>query len=327
MAEALALSIALGSRARPAPRLRLSVRSSAQTAAAVAAPQKEATARAAAAQKAAAEALAAPHPPPAAAAAKTRRASTKSAHPPSAARLVVPLPVSGGGGAPTTAQPPTSPPGIGPPAAPALPPSAAPRSQGSRAAAALRTPPSAALSLLLPPAPSLLRLRPQLALDASLPLDADEPEEEAEGEGEEADVDEEFFSQAAPAAVPGIPQPLLPIPEGARGWAAIKDTLLMGLGEHDSIPDSDWSALRARLPALQEHWRPMVSYLHSLGLRDAELSRLASKEPQIFTGNVGRARSRISFLRDSFSLTPADLVRVLATAPRVMFLRIERTLA
>ena len=111
----------------------------------------------------------------------------------------------------------------------------------------------------------------------------------------------------------------------ARGWQAILDWELMGF-EHEALPDETWAALTTRVRGLREVWRPMVSFLYSLGLRDVELARLAAKEPQLLCGNVGRARSRVAFLQRSIVLTPLELVRILTAAPRVMFLRIERTL-
>ena len=111
----------------------------------------------------------------------------------------------------------------------------------------------------------------------------------------------------------------------ARGWQAILDWELMGF-EHEALPDATWAALTGRVRGLREVWRPMVSYLYSLGLRDVELARLAAKEPQLLCGNVGRARSRVAFIQRSIALTPVELVRILTAAPRVMFLRIERTL-
>jgi mTERF domain-containing protein len=113
---------------------------------------------------------------------------------------------------------------------------------------------------------------------------------------------------------------------GARDWKAVVDWQLMG-HEHVSMPDAEFAALCTRVKGLQDKWRPMVSYLYSLGLRERELTRLVAKESQIFVGNVGRARSRVAFLQSSFAMTQAELVRILEVAPRVLFLRVERTLA
>jgi mTERF domain-containing protein len=203
-----------------------------------------------------------------------------------------------------------------------------PRASTSAAAKAARAA-AAALppgELLLPPAPRLL-LPPSAADDALSEADSDGPE------GDELDPDD--LDYGPPSVLPsggaaGASSPLAALGGagralGARDWQAVMDWQLMGF-EHEAIPDGDFAALLKRVKGLKEAWRPMVSYLYSLGLRETELARLASKEPQIFEGNVGRARSRVAFLQSSFSLTAAELVRVLEVAPRVMFLRIERTL-
>lgn len=154
--------------------------------------------------------------------------------------------------------------------------------------------------------------------DGSLDGDCDDPlerpgEEEFDFDGPPGD--------RTPASSPAVAPP--PAPGGRVDWAALKDGLLMG-HEHEAMPDAEFGALLRSVKGLREAWRPMVSYLWSLGLREAELCRLAAKEPQVFVGNVGRARSRVAYLVTSFCLSPADVVRVLEVAPRVMFLHIER---
>ena len=203
----------------------------------------------------------------------------------------------------------------------------------------LVTPPALGTSLVLPPLPAL-------ALpDAVDDDDTAELEDDAELDWDVL-TDEDLDFGPLPDGDAGVTSPLLSASGGpltgsgrrrpaeldaaagrdARGWQAILDWELMGF-EHEALPDATWEQLKTRVRGLREVWRPMVSYLYSLGLRDLEIARLATKEPQVLSGNVGRARSRVAFLQRSVpGLQPTEMARILTAAPRVMFLRIERTL-
>ena len=210
---------------------------------------------------------------------------------------------------------------------------AEPKLKTRRPAAKKAAPPATASepALLLPPleAPLILAPEPTRATTQPPPRAAASEEEldaEPSDDGDGPDPDELDYGPLDEAA--GGAAPVLPAGRelGARDWKAVVDWQLMG-HEHVSMPDAEFAELCTRVKGLQDKWRPMVSYLHSLGLRERELTRLVQRESQIFVGNVGRARSRVAFLQSSLAVTQAELVRILEVAPRVLFLRVERTLA
>ena len=210
---------------------------------------------------------------------------------------------------------------------------AEPKLKTRRPAAKKAAPPAAAseAALLLPPLEAPRLIAPtEPTRSTSLPRAAAAAEDDLDGEptdeGDGPDPDELDYGPLEQG--PSGAAPVLPAGRelGARDWKAVVDWQLMG-HEHVSMPDAEFAELCTRVKGLQDKWRPMVSYLHSLGLRERELTRLVQKESQIFVGNVGRARSRVAFLQSSLAVTQAELVRILEVAPRVLFLRVERTLA
>eukprot|EP00899_Mesostigma_viride_P007413 jgi/Mesvir1/16673/Mv15075-RA.1 len=110
-----------------------------------------------------------------------------------------------------------------------------------------------------------------------------------------------------------------------KKWSLTRDWKLMG-HEHEAIPDALFESLVAKC-GLERRWRPMVSYLASLGLSEAEFERLAERRYEAFAVSVGRARSRLDFLEKEVGVKPGELKKMVVRHPQILEYRIERTMA
>jgi len=108
-----------------------------------------------------------------------------------------------------------------------------------------------------------------------------------------------------------------------RDWRLLLDTALArSLAE--PLAEGVWTALKGRCGAkLVEAHRPLLSYLHSLGLTPPELAALVTSHATLLRSPVARAASRVALLAAQCALEGPDLARVLAAAPGLLFMKDE----
>mmetsp|Transcript_23167 Transcript_23167/g.72330 ORF Transcript_23167/g.72330 Transcript_23167/m.72330 type:complete len:508 (+) Transcript_23167:5138-6661(+) len=111
-----------------------------------------------------------------------------------------------------------------------------------------------------------------------------------------------------------------------KKWGELtRDWKLMGLGENESIDDALFMDLVER-HGLRKRWRPMVSYLVSLGMTGSELEELSEKREELFSCGVSRARGRLDFLEKKLGFSQEEKKKMIVKNPRIVEYRIERTM-
>ena len=75
--------------------------------------------------------------------------------------------------------------------------------------------------------------------------------------------------------------------------------------DYETIPDAEFEKLSEKLH-IKEKWRPMVSYLVSLGLTTKELEKCLVNCEEIFKRPVAKVMTRVEYLQNELGFEGAS---------------------
>jgi mTERF domain-containing protein len=90
--------------------------------------------------------------------------------------------------------------------------------------------------------------------------------------------------------------------------------------EYESLSDAEYGKLSKRF-ALEPSWRPIVSYLVSIGLKAADLEKVVLNCEEIFTRPVSRVITRVEYLQSELGLDRNTLRQTVNKDPRILLQR------
>ena len=154
---------------------------------------------------------------------------------------------------------------------------------------------------------------------------------------------------AGAAASPGAPAPLgegqkprrlfskketaaqknpVPAPTGSGAhkpqWDSFVDWKMMEHQDYETIPDAAFEKLSEKLH-IKEKWRPMTSYLVSLGLTTRELEKCLVNCEEIFKRPVAKVMTRVEYLQNELGFEGAELTKLIHKEPAILLQRNRHT--
>ena len=151
------------------------------------------------------------------------------------------------------------------------------------------------------------------------------------------------------AASPGAPAPLgegrkprrlpskketaaqknpVPAPTGSGAhkpqWDSFVDWKMMEHQDYETIPDEAFEKLSEKLH-IKEKWRPMTSYLVSLGLTTKELEKCLVNCEEIFKRPVAKVMTRVEYLQNELGFEGAELTKLIHKEPAILLQRNRHT--
>ena len=123
-------------------------------------------------------------------------------------------------------------------------------------------------------------------------------------------------NKAAPAHVPA------PTGSGAHKtqWDSFVDWKMMEHQDYETIPDDQFERLSRKLH-IKEKWRPMVSYLISLGLGTKELEKCLVNCEEIFKKPVAKVMTRVEYLQNELGFEGDELKKLIHKEPAILLQR------
>ena len=103
-------------------------------------------------------------------------------------------------------------------------------------------------------------------------------------------------------------------------WKAFVDWKMMDHQDYDAIPDEKFEMLAKKLH-IKRRWRPMVSYLVSLGLSTKELEKVLVNCEELFKRPVGKIMTRVEYLQGEVGIEAKDLRKLITKDPRILLQR------
>ena len=90
--------------------------------------------------------------------------------------------------------------------------------------------------------------------------------------------------------------------------------------EYETLSDAEYAKLTKKL-ALEPEWRPMVSYLTSLGLKAGDLEKMLINCEEVFNRPVSRVITRVEYLQSEVGLEGKTLRQIVNKDPRILLQR------
>ena len=103
-------------------------------------------------------------------------------------------------------------------------------------------------------------------------------------------------------------------------WQSFVDWKTMEHQEYETLSDAQFSKLSNKL-ALEPQWRPMVSYLISLGLKTADLEKVVVNCAELLNRPVQRVITRVEYLQSELGLEKKNLRQIVNKDPRILLQR------
>ena len=139
-------------------------------------------------------------------------------------------------------------------------------------------------------------------------------------------------SATSPAPVrrrsPSKEKNAVPAPTGSGAhkhqWDSFVDWKMMEHQDYETIPDEAFEKLSEKLH-IKEKWRPMVSYLVSLGLTTKELEKCLVNCEEIFKRPVAKVMTRVEYLQNELGFQGAELKKLIHKEPAILLQRNRHT--
>jgi len=103
-------------------------------------------------------------------------------------------------------------------------------------------------------------------------------------------------------------------------WQSFVDWKTMEHQEYETLSDAQFNKLSKKL-ALEPHWRPMVTYLTSIGLKMADLEKVVVNCSELFNRPVSRVISRVEYLQSELGMEKKNLRQIVNKDPRILLQR------
>lgn len=103
-------------------------------------------------------------------------------------------------------------------------------------------------------------------------------------------------------------------------WQSFVDWKTLEHQEFESLSDEEFNELSKKL-ALEPQWRPMVSYLTSLGLKPSDLEKVAINCSDLLNRPVSRVISRVEYLEGELGLEKKNMRLIVNKDPRILLQR------
>jgi len=103
-------------------------------------------------------------------------------------------------------------------------------------------------------------------------------------------------------------------------WDSFVDWKTMEHQEYETLSDAEYAKLTKKL-ALEPEWRPMVSYLTSLGLKAGDLEKMLINCEEVFNRPVSRVITRVEYLQSEVGLEGKTLRQIVNKDPRILLQR------
>ena len=103
-------------------------------------------------------------------------------------------------------------------------------------------------------------------------------------------------------------------------WDSFVDWKTMEHQEYETLSDAEYAKLTKKL-ALEPEWRPMVSYLTSLGLKAGDLEKMLINCEEVFNRPVSRVITRVEYLQSEIGLEGKTLRQIVNKDPRILLQR------
>ena len=121
---------------------------------------------------------------------------------------------------------------------------------------------------------------------------------------------------------------VVPAPTGSGAhkhqWDSFVDWKMMEHQDYETIPDAAFEKLSEKLH-IKEKWRPMTSYLVSLGLTTKELEKCLVNCEEIFKRPVAKVMTRVEYLTNELGFEGAELKKLIHKEPAVLLQRNRHT--
>eukprot|EP00740_Mantoniella_antarctica_P017694 CAMPEP_0181371756 /NCGR_PEP_ID=MMETSP1106-20121128/14297_1 /TAXON_ID=81844 /ORGANISM="Mantoniella antarctica, Strain SL-175" /LENGTH=761 /DNA_ID=CAMNT_0023488973 /DNA_START=246 /DNA_END=2531 /DNA_ORIENTATION=- len=129
-------------------------------------------------------------------------------------------------------------------------------------------------------------------------------------------------SSSSSAAVAVHANVSAPTGSGAHkgSWASFVDWKMMEHQDYQTIPNDQFEMLSQKLH-IKAKWRPMVSYLVSLGLSTKELEKVLVNCEELFNRPVAKIVTRVEFLQNELGFEASELRQLINKAPKILLQR------
>ena len=121
---------------------------------------------------------------------------------------------------------------------------------------------------------------------------------------------------------------VVPAPTGSGAhkhqWDSFVDWKMMEHQDYETIPDAEFEKLSEKLH-IKEKWRPMTSYLVSLGLTTRELEKCLVNCEEIFKRPVAKVMTRVEYLQNELGFEGAELTKLIHKEPAILLQRNRHT--
>lgn len=116
----------------------------------------------------------------------------------------------------------------------------------------------------------------------------------------------------------------VPAPTGSGAhkpqWDSFVDWKMMEHQDYADLPDDQFEKLSEKLH-IKEKWRPMVSYLISLGLTTKELEKCLVNCEEIFKRPVAKVMTRVEYLQNELGFEGDELRKLIHKEPAILLQR------
>ena len=130
--------------------------------------------------------------------------------------------------------------------------------------------------------------------------------------------------KSTPSSQPHVHHAHVPAPTGSGAhkddWNSFVDWKMMEHQDYQTIPDDQFEELSTKLH-IKKKWRPMVSYLVSLGLTTKELEKVLVNCEELFKRPVAKILTRVEYLQNELGFEGADLRKLIIKEPKILLQR------
>ena len=131
-------------------------------------------------------------------------------------------------------------------------------------------------------------------------------------------------SKASPTKPRATKKARVPAPTGSGAhkpqWDSFVDWKMMEHQDYADLPDDQFEKLSEKLH-IKEKWRPMVSYLVSLGLTTKELEKCLVNCEEIFKRPVAKVMTRVEYLQNELGFEGNELRKLIHKEPAILLQR------
>lgn len=131
-------------------------------------------------------------------------------------------------------------------------------------------------------------------------------------------------SSSSPSSLSSTVHAHVPAPTGSGAhkddWNSFVDWKMMEHQDYQTIPDEQFETLSTKLH-IKEKWRPMVSYLVSLGLTTKELEKVLVNCEELFKRPVAKILTRVEYLQNELGFESEDLRKLINKEPQILLQR------